>query len=405
MNPRVIHNNEEYEQALACVDSLMENVEPGTPEGDKLDLWTTLITVYEDEHYPIDMPDPIAAVKFRMEQQNLRQVDLIPFIGSASKVSEVLSGKRRLSLPMIRRLHQGLGIPTDVLLQEPGGRLAKEDDLQWERFPLKELIQRGWICFDGTLKQATKQARGLLDSFISPFTHDTLIPSFQRQHVRKGKDMDSYALFAWQIRVMHLALEQRVSDYQTGLVCQDFIRKIIQLSLFDDGPRLAREYLAKHGIHLVIEAHLPKTYLDGAVMLLPDGHPVVALTLRYDRLDNFWFTLAHELAHLTLHLGTEEDLAFFDDVYASDTSSTEKEADHLAAESLIPGDLWRNARLSEDPTPTKVQAFAQQLNISPCIPAGRIQHETGNYKLLSGLVGRHQVRAHFCQESGISSQY
>ncbi len=203
--------------------------------------------------------------------------------------------------------------------------------------------------------------------------------------------MDSYALSAWQIRVMHLAKVQPVEAYQSGLVCQDFIRTVIQLSIFDDGLRLAQEYLAKHGIHLIIEKHLPKTYLDGAVMRMPDGHPIVAMTLRYNRLDNFWFTLAHELAHISLHLENDEDQSFFDDLQATGTSSIEKEADHLASESMIPTNLWRAAKLTTDPAPKKVKAFAQQLNIGPCIPAGRIRHETGNYRILSQMVGTNQV--------------
>ncbi|MCH8192458.1 MAG: ImmA/IrrE family metallo-endopeptidase [Planctomycetes bacterium] len=391
MNPKVIHNEKDYEQALVRIESLME-AKPGTPTCDELDLWATLVSVYEDQHYAIGLPEPIEAVKFRMEQQGLRQGDLIPYIGSASKVSEVLSGKRPLSLSMIRRLHQGLEIPAEVLLQECGGKLPQDSDIDWQSFPLAEMIKRGWITFDGTLQQAKERARELIQKYMEPFNPDLVLPALMRQHVRKGKNMDRYALFAWRIRVMHLAQEQSVSDYQPGLACQDFIRKIIQLSIFREGPRLAREYLSQYGIHLVTEDHLPKTYLDGAAMLMPDGRPLLALTLRHDRLDNFWFTLAHELAHVALHLEAEEDQSFFDDLDVNDTSSVEKEADHLATESLIPGDLWRAACLSEDPTPASIKAFARRLNIGPCIPAGRIRHETGNFKLLTRLVGLRQVR-------------
>jgi len=91
---------------------------PGSEEHDQLELLTLLISVYEKEHYPIGLPDPIEAIKFRMEQQNLSKKDLIPFLGSRSKVSEVLSGKRPLSLTMIRALHNGLRIPAEVLLQK-----------------------------------------------------------------------------------------------------------------------------------------------------------------------------------------------------------------------------------------------------------------------------------------------
>ena len=84
------------------------------------------------------------------------------------------------------------------------------------------------------------------------------------------------------------------------------MREVAQLSVYEDGPRRAQERLAAHGIALVIERHLPRTHLDGAALCLLDGRPVIGLTLRYDRIDNFWFSLMHELAHVSLHLDCHE---------------------------------------------------------------------------------------------------
>ena len=114
-----IKSEADYDAALEQIAVLMD-ASPGTPEADALDVLATLVENYENQHYPIGLPDPISAIRFRMEQQELSQGDLIPFIGSRSKVSEVLSGKRSLSLQMIRNLHQGLGISAEVLLQESG---------------------------------------------------------------------------------------------------------------------------------------------------------------------------------------------------------------------------------------------------------------------------------------------
>ena len=97
---------------------------PGTAEGDELELLLLLIETYEEKEFPIGLPDPIEAVRFRMEQANLKQKDLVPIFGSKGKVSEVLNGKRDLSLTMIRKLVTELGIPAEVLLQEPGATLA-----------------------------------------------------------------------------------------------------------------------------------------------------------------------------------------------------------------------------------------------------------------------------------------
>ena len=115
MKPHIIKTDKQYNAARARVDRLM-SATPGTPAFEELELWTLLIKNYEDQHYPIDFPDPVEAIRFRMDQQGLRQSDLIPFIGSKSKVSEVLSGQRPLSLSMIRKLHAGLGIPAQILV-------------------------------------------------------------------------------------------------------------------------------------------------------------------------------------------------------------------------------------------------------------------------------------------------
>ncbi|MBO4704990.1 MAG: DNA-binding protein [Spirochaetaceae bacterium] len=113
---RLIKTDEEYKAALKLADNLFD-AEPDTPDGDKLELIVALIEIYEKEHFPIENPSPLAAIRFRMEQMNLSPKDLIPIIGSKSKVSEVLSGKRTLSLNMIRRISSELGIPAEILIQ------------------------------------------------------------------------------------------------------------------------------------------------------------------------------------------------------------------------------------------------------------------------------------------------
>lgn len=118
MNPKILKTDEEYESALARVDKLMDAA-PGSPEEDELELWALLVGEYEERHFPIDPPDPIEAIRFRMDQMGLQQKDLTKFIPAKSKVSEVMNRKRPLSLPMIRALHKNLGVPADVLVQEP----------------------------------------------------------------------------------------------------------------------------------------------------------------------------------------------------------------------------------------------------------------------------------------------
>jgi HTH-type transcriptional regulator/antitoxin HigA len=110
-----IKNERDYQRALNEIDKLMD-AKPNSPEGDRLDMLATLVAAWEERHYPIDPPDPVEAILFAMEQRGLSRRDLEPFIGSRARVAEVLNRRRSLTLPMIRRLHAGLGIPADVLI-------------------------------------------------------------------------------------------------------------------------------------------------------------------------------------------------------------------------------------------------------------------------------------------------
>ncbi len=118
-----IDTERDYDAALAEVERLW-GAKRGTEAGDRLDVLATLIEAYEAAHHPIDPPDPIAAIKFRMEQQCLTRRDLEPLIVSLTRVAEVLIGKRGLSIAMIRRLHAKLGIPAEVLIRAPRSRRA-----------------------------------------------------------------------------------------------------------------------------------------------------------------------------------------------------------------------------------------------------------------------------------------
>ena len=117
MEARIIRNPKDHQASLREVAALaLRDPKPGTQEGDRLEHLSILVEHYEKNHFPIDLPDPIAAIRFRMEQQGLRPGDLVPYIGSRGRVSEILSKKRRLSLAMIRSLHEGLGISAAVLI-------------------------------------------------------------------------------------------------------------------------------------------------------------------------------------------------------------------------------------------------------------------------------------------------
>ena len=114
MNIKPIKNEQDYLDVLGTIESLMD-AKPNTPQMDELEVLTTLVEAYETQHYVIDAPDPIEAIKFRMEQEGLKQKDLIDIVGSKSRVSEVLNKKRKLTIEMIRNLHKQLHIPIESL--------------------------------------------------------------------------------------------------------------------------------------------------------------------------------------------------------------------------------------------------------------------------------------------------
>ncbi|KVR09934.1 helix-turn-helix domain-containing protein [Burkholderia ubonensis] len=117
MEIRPIHNEHDYKEALRIVSALVDaDPAPGTPDGDRLEILAILVERYEAEHFPLDLPDPIEAIKFRMEQAGLSARDMQPYLGNLNRVYEVLNRKRRLSLAMIRRLNRELKIPAEVLI-------------------------------------------------------------------------------------------------------------------------------------------------------------------------------------------------------------------------------------------------------------------------------------------------
>lgn len=400
---KVIKTEADNDTALIEIENLIDlDPDEGTDEGDRLDLLTVLIQAYEGKKYHFDLPNPVNAIMFCMEQRDLTRRDLEAYIGSKSKVSEVLSGKRSLTLSMIRALHAGLGIPAEVLLQERDPSLLEESNIDWGRFPIREMIKRNWI--EGSLTDLPDQAEDIIHSFFSPIGSPQAIYAFLRKskHVRSARSMDDHALKAWTMRVIRLAEENpSTATYRPNTVNLEFMRQLARLSPSDNGPFRARDFLRENGISLIIEQHLPQTYLDGAAILSLTDRPIIGLTLRYDRINNFWFSLMHELAHISLHLGSETS-EFFDDLRSEDQGDQrEKEADQLANEALIPASEWSRSPASGLRSPEATIHLAKKLGIHPAIIAGRIQFEFKSYRVLSNLVGHNEVRKHFPEVSWV----
>ena len=393
-----INTEADYKAALREIERLIDrNARADTPEGDRLNLLTLLVQDYEQKRIELEAPDPIEAIKFRMEQMNLTPRDLVPLMGSRSKVSEVLSRKRPLTLSMVRALHKGLRIPAKALLQEQFLFDLREEAVEWERFPIREMMARGWIKEKVT--DVRRQAKDVMHRFFAPLGKGWAPVALYKQsqyYLRSARQMDLYALAAWSARVCIRALQAPPSvKFGPNVLTPEFMHELAHLSTLSDGPRHAIEYLDKVGVSLVMEPHLPEIYIDGAAILAAPEQPVVALTLRHDRIDNFWFVLIHELVHISRHLSVDLN-AFYDDLDVEDTTSVqEQEADRLAGEALIPEEEWRKSPASRLRTPEAVQHLASRLRIHPAIVAGRIRHQRKSYRVLNRLVGQGQVRRLF----------
>lgn len=386
---RVLKTENDYTVAVARLSALLDkDPAPGSAEDAELELLALVIQSYEQNRFPPSPPDPIEAILFRMDQQRLAQKDLVPYIGSLSKVSEVLGRKRPLSLSMIRKLHVGLGIPADVLIGEAFD-LSAEPNIDYTAFPLTEMQERGLF---GDSKRSIQYLKEYAEELVTGFFRAMSglggqpIKLRATLHQSGARMMDENALMVWQACVLRTARTRPLKGkYQPGSITAQWLRDLVRLSSFEMGPLLAQEYLSNNGIALVFEKHFDKTYLDGAAML--DGEmPIVALTLRHDRLDNFWFALLHELIHVQLHLSAEHPSIV--DNLDDKTRSTEEEqqADREASEALIPDAVWAMADVRSSYAADDAIALARQLQVHPAIIAGRIRKETDNWRLLSTLI-------------------
>jgi HTH-type transcriptional regulator/antitoxin HigA len=351
---------------------------------DEIEVLTTLIEQFEQSHSRIDAPTPVMAIKFRMEEKGMNPRQLEPFIGSRARVSEVLSGKRQLSIDMIRSLHEGLGIPYEALISDRS---------------------RG-----GGVEQATSPATAsskshrssfeerVLPTFIpSPFSQNAPLALLRKTHTqRAAAKTDQSALLRWQAAVLQKAdMQSATGAFDRSSLGTDSLRQIAKMSTKADGPLRAIRELTKKGINVVVMPPLPGTFLDGAAMASRTGKPIIGLTLRHDRIDSFWFTLLHELAHVALHY--EElisgDAAFVDDMEIRSEDAYEREADQLARDSLIPGVVLTQVHWGAGTSHDDLITAATRARVHISVVAGRWQREHQNYKKFSRLIDRNSVRS------------
>lgn len=328
--------------------------------------------------------------------RGMSQRDLADFIGLKEQQVQRYEAERyrSASLERLGEVAAALGVKV-VESGELVGLDGADGPLAASRFPIAEMHRRGWFAgFEGTAAQARKQADILVPAFLRSARPNWSVQAFHRRTARANGETHEAAIAAWEARVLQVAAGRKpIAPFDGAAVDGDWLALLVRLSAHADGVTRAVARLQEVGIHVVLERQLPGMLMDGAALRAADGAPVIALTLRHDRLDNFWFTLLHEVGHVLLHLGRDGVEAIFDDTEAGARSEREREADRFAQEAALPSATWHGCVSRFSRTPRAVLADAERLGVSPAIIAGRIRREAGDYTLLKQFVGAGEVRS------------
>lgn len=256
-------------------------------------------------------------------------------------------------------------------------------------------------AFIETLKSIpskTLQAHGLLDSL-----HDSKRIAELYSHrvqsngqlFRKNKAADDQLVLVWQSKV----LLDAVSNFTSGKlkkyqgIDEDHLKHLVQLSIDSENIKNMPALLSKFGIILIYQPALAGMRLDGSVTVLPSGNPVIGMSFRYSRVDNFWFTLMHELAHIYLHYDQLEKpiLDSFDDI-DSQAEDIEIQANRFSKFTLVNKVSWRNCKPKYTKKESDVLEYANQIGVHPAIVAGLLQREMRDYTIFRSIVDATDVR-------------
>lgn len=336
---------------------------------------------------------PGQAIAEAMAEHDISRTELAKLLGSRGRISDLLNDKREPTLREVKILRELLHVSADDLIPPLS---SENDETDWTKFPIKEMAKRGWIASDVPRKQAEAK-KAILDLAVRAGCADGRMEGAAfRESLASSRHSDPLALRAWLLGTRLLAQRMKAAPY-TKRLSQQILTELIHKSTLVDGPVKAQEFLAEHGVRLVINPHFKKMYLDGAVFFM-DGSPVIALTLRYDRLDYFWFTLCHEVAHLVLgHVSPDnaKTVMILDDFDAKSQEEIETQANQLATWAAIPEETWSTYPELETGSIADLYLVATALGIHPAIVAGQIRHRRNEYRILTQHVGGKMVKRNF----------
>ena len=310
-----------------------------------------------------------------LETRGWTQQDLAAILGRPEQmVSEIIQAKKQISAETARQLARAFGTSPDfwmnletqyrLLLAEKGeneGEIERRSHL-FNFAPINDLIKRGWIHSSNSIDELEKEVCRLFQ-IAAIGDRPQVLASYR---VSEERGPEERAKIAWICRVKQLAEAQPVQAYSPDRL-PEFILKLLAFTNNEADIAKVPGVCLEFGIHFLFVPHLPKSYVDGAALWV-DGHPVIAISLRYDRLDYFWFTVLHELAHIF----NQTDEVHLDQLFNQD----EVQANQLAIQWLIAEEEfkgfieWNHPRYSR----SEITKFAEKQNRHPGIIVGQLMH-------------------------------
>jgi len=302
---------------------------------------------------------------------------------------------RSISLGNLIRVARTLGVRLTIdisnPLEEPWLPSYEMSSTELQKV-LKHARTHGWL---DKADQSDDSGISQLRRTVAEHVGEYGTPSLLRTGLNVTDHTEDWLLLAWKAQVTRTALQfMQRNRIRYRPLDVSWLKDLVRLSSLDDGPVQAKALLARQGIVLVIEPQITGMKIDGAAFLV-DEVPIIGMTLRLDYVDNFWFTLLHEVAHIILHYRTGLASGFFDDVDNPEIDELEAEANQFASSMLIPDEIWKRspARIAKAAEP--IERLAKQLDIAPAIVFGRVRMERQNYKIFSDKIGKGRVRKQF----------
>lgn len=352
---------------------------------------------------PAEVFPPGEFLREELEAREWSQQELADILGRPPRlVSELISGKRSITPETARGLADAFGTSAEYWMSlesqyqlskvKPADNQVARKARLYGKFPVREMLRRGWI-------QASERIEVLEQRFCEFFAIDGMDAEPVLTHYAKKTDvaMDVTPLqLAWLFRVRSMAAQQVVPIYSRQKLVEA-VEKLKTLLLAPEEARHAPRILAEAGVRLVFVEPIAGSRIDGACFWLAEDKPVIGMTLRYDRIDNFWFVLRHELEHILQGDGQSEGGPIIDSDVGAETeeiSDCEIRANLAGSNFCVPTDQLENfvARVQPYFSEQKVLAFAQRINVHPGLVVGQLQRKLNRHDFLR----KHQVKVRTC---------